>query len=374
MKVEEIWNFQYDEPILGLKLGDINNDGKIEIVAHTKAGEVLILNLNGKLLYQEMISKDSPIWHLEIFDIDQDGKNELILGGMDGYLRTYKVNQTNDMKSYWTHKLGASISGIILADLINENYSVIIVFSLDKTVRILNPMSGNLIWGQIFEDGMGDLIVYSDFDKSVNKEIIACGNDGTVRAFEGIKGKLLWFKRFSNKMRCLTSLNSIKGPIILCGGDDRNLHCLEKKTQDEISTIEFDDIVWKCLSYPNPILNKAIISSYSFNYFNNPIPIEKINFSSKIICLNESLEVSWEIVGTNLESLKVVEKSNEFFVLVGSTKGEILIIEENTGNILYEKNHKSCTNMIQFLKEKGFLFSCHDNGKIYAHKMKGFLD
>ncbi len=107
MKVEEIWNFQYDEPILGLKLGDINNDGKIEIVAHTKAGEVLILNLNGKLLYQELISKDSPIWHLEIFDIDQDGKNELILGGMDGYLRTYKVNQTNDMKSDWTHKLGS---------------------------------------------------------------------------------------------------------------------------------------------------------------------------------------------------------------------------------------------------------------------------
>ncbi|NVM35143.1 MAG: WD40 repeat domain-containing protein [Candidatus Lokiarchaeota archaeon] len=370
MKVKELWKFKYNAPILGIEVADINGNGQIEIIAYTKSGILLFISLDGELLCKEIISKDSPLWHLKIYDIDDDGRNELILGGMDGIVRIFKCNLTYNLELLWTHKCNSSISGILIEDINNDNLNELIIFSLDKTLRVLNPSNRQLVWGQVFEDGVGDANVFLKDKNSDKKEILACGNDGTIRIFDGTDGKLLWFKRFPNKLRCLTLLNSINSPLILCGGDDRNLHCLEKKTQNEINTIEFDDIVWKCLSYPYPILNKAIISSYSFNYFNNPIATEKINFSSKIICLNELLEVSWEIVGINLESLKVVENSNEFFVIVGFTKGEILIIEEHTGNILYEKNHESCTNMIQILKKKGFLFSCHDNGKIYAHKMK----
>lgn len=373
LKIKELWNFKYNEPILGIELGDINNNGQIEIVAYTKAGMVLIISLKGELLHKELISKDSPVWHSRIYDIDKDGENELILGGMDGILRVFKPNLTYDLNPFWNHKFGASISGILIDDINNDNLDELIVFSLDKTMRTLNPLDGNLVWGQIFEDGIGDATIFID-DKNLNKkEILACGNDGTIRNFDGTNGELLWFKNFSNEMRCISYINSIEGLVVLCGGDDKKLHFINKKTQKEFKTKEFKNYVWKCISYPFPIFNKAIVSSYSFDYFDNSIPIENIEFTSKMTCLNEFLDDKWEIKQKNIEFLRIIEISNMILILAGTTKGEFIIIEEQTGKILFNKNNNSCINMIQFLMEEGLLFSCHDDGTICAYKLENIL-
>ena len=372
MKVKELWSFKFNEPILGIELGDINNNGQIEIIAYTKAGMVLIISLKGELLHKELISKDSPIWHSRIYDIDKDGENELILGGMDGILRVCKSNVTYGLNFFWNHKFGASISGIFIDDINNDNLDELIVFSLDKTMRILNPLDGNLVWGQIFEDGIGDATVFID-DKNLNKkEILACGNDGTIRNFDGTNGKLLLFKRFSNKMRCISYINSIEGLVILCGGDDKKLHFINKKTQKELKTKEFNDYVWKCTSYPFQIFNNAIVSSYSFAYFDASIPIENIKYTSKLICINEYLDVKWELKGYNIEFLNFIEIHDRVLILAGTTKGELIIIEEQIGKILFNKNNYSCVNKIQFLIEKRLLFSCHDDGRIFAYKLDEF--
>ncbi len=370
MKVKELWSFKHYEPILGIKLGDINDDGQVEVVAYTETGTLLILSLKGELLNQEIISKNSPIWHLEIYDIDKDGTNELILGGMDGYLRTFRCNKTYFLNSLWNHKLGSSISGILIDDLNLDNKNEVIVFSLDKTIRVLKNLEGNLVWGQIFEDGIGDAIVYTDHRNPGKKEIIACGNDGSFRVFDATTGKLLWFEKYSDKIRCITYLNSINGPVIICGGDDKKLHIVDKEAQEEIKTIEFDDYIWKCISYPFLKHNKVIINSYSFAHFNSSIPLENIKFTSRLICLNETFEVIWELKGFNIEFLDVIEIYEKVFLLAGTTRGEVLVIEERTGKILNKINNDSCTNMIQFFIEKGLIFSCHENGRIFAYKVE----
>ncbi len=119
MKVEKLWNLECNDSILGIRLGDINNNGQIEVVAHTKSGKLLIITLSGTIIRQVVITQNSPIWHLEIHDINNDKKNELILGGLDGVLRTYKVSSTYNLSAYWNHKLGASISGILIYDINN---------------------------------------------------------------------------------------------------------------------------------------------------------------------------------------------------------------------------------------------------------------
>ncbi|MFX0106114.1 MAG: hypothetical protein ACFE75_11570 [Candidatus Hodarchaeota archaeon] len=369
MKIKELWSFKFNEPILGIELGDINNNGQIEIFAYTKAGMVFILSLKGELLHKELISKDTPIWHSRIYDIDKDSENELILGGMDGILRVFKPNITYDLNPFWNHKFGASISGILIDDINNDNLDELIVFSLDKTIRTLNPLDGNLVWGQIFEDGIGDATIFID-DKNSKKEILASGNDGTIRSFDGTNGKMLWFKRFSNKMRCISYISSIEGIVVLCGGDDKKLHFVSKKTQKEFKTKEFNDYVWKCISYPYPIFNKAIVSSYSYAYFYNSLPIEKIRFTSNLIYINEVLDVEWEIEGYNIEFLKVIEIFNRVLILAGTTKGELIFVDENTGIILSKINDNFCVNMIKFLKEKKVFFSCHDDGTISGFKLE----
>ncbi|MFX0004885.1 MAG: PQQ-binding-like beta-propeller repeat protein [Candidatus Hodarchaeota archaeon] len=367
MRVIEFWNVKLNEAILGIEIGDINNNGNKEIVGFTRTGALLILSQNGEIIQKKVILKEIPIWHLKIYDLDNDGKNEIILGGMDGVLRTYKCNNSYELTSFWNHKFSSSISGILINDINKNNTSELIVYSLDKTIRILNALDGTLIWGQIFEDGVGTAIVFVD----KRKMIIAGGNDGTIRVFNAFDGELLWFKRFSNKVRCVSFMKTSKGSVVLCGGDDKELHFIDIRTQKEFKTIKFKDYVWKCKSYSIPSLNKSLVSSYSFDYFNNSLQLENVNFTSKLICLNESLELNWELKGYNIECLKVIEIFSKIFIIAGTTKGELLIIEEETGSIIYNNTNNESLNKIQFFEEKKILFCCYDNGMIFAYQ---FID
>jgi len=373
LKIKELWNFKYNAPILGIELADINANGQIEIIAYTKNGILLFISLNGKLLHKEIISKDSSLWNLKIYDIDDDGRYELILGGMDGILRIFKCNLTYNLELLWTRKFNSSISGILIEDINEDNINELIIFSLDKTLRVLNPFDGKLVWGQVFENGIGDAIIFLSDKNSAKKEILACGNDGTIRIFDGKDGKLLWFKKYFEKIRTITYMNTPKGPVVICGGDDKKLHIINKITQNEIKTKKFNDYVWKCISYPFPILNKVLVSSYSFAYFDESIPIANIEFTSKLVCLNEYFNTLWELKGYNIEYLKAIKIYSRVLILVGTTKGDLIIINEQTGTMLSKINNNSCVNMIQLLIETGLLFSCYDDGTIAAHNLEGVL-
>ncbi|MFW9989317.1 MAG: PQQ-binding-like beta-propeller repeat protein [Candidatus Odinarchaeota archaeon] len=370
MKANKLWNFHYKASILGIELVDINNNGELEIIAFTKTGMLLFISLEGKLLHQEVISKNSPLWHMRIYDIDNDGKNEIILGGIDGILRIFKCTFAYNVEPLWNHKFNSSISGILIEDINNDNVNELIVFSLDKTLRVLNPSDGKLIWAQIFEDGIGDAIVFKNNKINTNKEVLACGNDGTIRCYDGNNGNLLWFKKYSEKLRVITYMNKIKEQLVLSGGDDKKLHILNKLTQNEIKTLQFNNYVWKCITYPFPALNNVLVSSYSFAFFNESTPIQNIDFNSKLICLNEFFDTQWELNGYNIEYLKITKIDNTLLIIVGTTKGELMIIEEQTGNVKFYRNFNSCINMAQLCVEKHLLFSCHDDGTIIAHKFQ----
>ena len=142
--------------------------------------------------------------------------------------------------------------------------------------------------------------------------------------------------------------------------------------QIEMKSIEFDDYVWKILSYPSENPNKALISSYSFTYLEEDKPIEEIEFTSKLICVDENSEIVWELPGKNIEHIKLMEKQESLLIFAGTTVGEILIIDPKTGEITFEINQKSCTNMVNFLTTTNIVFSCHDDGTLYAYFFEDF--
>ena len=362
MQVKKLWTYNYNEPILGFQLADINNNGQVEIITYNKTGNIFFISLDGHLIHKESISKDVPIWHLKIFDIDNNGEKALILGGLDGILRTFKCDLTYNLQNLWTHKFSSSLSGILIEDINGDEINEIVTFSLDKTIRILKPLNGDLIWGQIFQDGIGDATVL----KNNKNLIIGAGNDGTIRIFNGIDGELLWFKKFSDKMRCVSYLNSTNGLVVLCGGDDKKLHFIDEKTQNELKTVEFENYIWKCKSYPSQKCSNAIISTYSFDYFFDSIPIRDIKFSSKIVCINEDLEYNWGLIGFNTECLYIIDCFDRIIICIGTTKGELIIIEGKNGRILFKTNYAACLNSIQFNMEKKVLYCSYDDGTMCA--------
>jgi hypothetical protein len=161
--------------------------------------------------------------------------------------------------------------------------------------------------------------------------------------------------------------------VLLCGGDDKELHFIKQQTQNEFKTEVFENYVWKCKSYPPQKWNNAIICTYSFDYFDNSKSINKIIFSSKIICINEFLESKWVLEGFNTECINFIENLEDILICVGTTKGELIIIEEKTGKILFKTEYSSCLNYIQFNREKKVLFCSHDDGTLKAFDITEIL-
>jgi len=367
VSIKEKWDFHSSEPILGIEIGDINNNGQDEIITFSKSGKLLIISLSGKKITELEISEFSSIWQVKICDIDCDNKNEVILGCLDGLLRVFKCSPSYELEPFWAHQFGASISGFLFEDINNDNIDEIIAYSIDKSLRVLNPIDGSLIWGQIFEDGIGDAIAYRDSTDFRIKEVIACGNDGSIRVFKGKDGDLVWFKRFKDKIRCVSIFKSKNRELVVCGGDDKKLHLIDKLTQEEIKSIQFDDFVWKCFSFLHNDKSYLLVSTYSFEYFDESINIEDLEFSSKLMCLNQKLEKKWDIAHINTECLIQTKIGSNSYIVLGTTKGKLLIIDEVSGKIITKIQKKSCLNDLKYDLNSNTLIACHDNGSIFAY-------
>ena len=367
VNIKERWDFQATESILGIEIGDVNNNNQKEIIGFSKSGKLLIISLSGKKINELEISENSPIWQAKICDIDRDNKNEVVLGGLDGLLRTFKCNASYELHPFWAHQFGASVSGFLYADVNADSIEEIIAYSIDKSLRCLNSVDGSLIWGQLFEDGIGDAIVWQDTLNPLTLEIIACGNDGTLRSFKGINGELIWFKRYHDKIRCVSGLKQDDKDLIVCGGDDKTFHVIDKNTLEELKSFQFSDFVWKCASFTFEEKPNLFVSTYSFSFFDDSIKVQDIEFSSKILCLNSELEKKWEIKNLNLECFLQAEIFSNRYFIIGTTKGNILILEAGSGKVVAEINKDSCVNDIKYDSELNILITCHDNGSIFAY-------
>jgi WD40 repeat protein len=367
VNIEERWSFHSSESILGIEIGDVNTNDQKEIIGFTNSGKLVIISLNGKKINELEISENSSIWLAKVCDIDNDNKNEVVVGGLDGLLRTFKCKSSYELEPFWAHQFGASISGFLYEDVNFNDNKEIVAYSIDKSVRCLNSFDGTLIWGQLFEEGIGDAILWQNSENPMALEIIACGNDGTIRSFKGDNGELLWFKRYTDKIRCVSILKSNNKNLIVCGGDDKRLHIFEKNTLRELKTLQFNDFVWKCASFTIKEKSHLLVSTYSFSFFNESIKVNKIDFSSKILCMDSELEKKWEVESINLECFLQVELFSEKYLIIGDTKGKILILKAGSGIVVAELNKDSCVNDMKYDSEQSLLFSCHDNGSIFAY-------
>ena len=366
MKLLRDMNFQWDDAILSVDVGNIMNKGRTEILGSSKSGKLLLLSLDAELFLEKEISKDSTIWNCRAYDLDKDGENEIISGGMDGRLVVSKYTSNNDLREVWSHRFDSSISGFIIEDINIDGIEEVIAYSLDNTLRVLNSKDGSMIWGQVFENGIGEALVWGNPKNPAKRFIIACGNDGTLRCFDGLSGELSWFKRFTNKVRCVSHIESVHGSIIACGGDDKMLHFIETAKNEEIEYLSFDTYLWKCVNHNN----KLYTSSYSFDFLNDKVPIDEIKFNSELVCLDENLEINWELQEKNVECISFFSFKNKDFISVGTTIGEIIVMDANKGTIEGFLNTNYCINDLKFESNGHRLISCNDHGEINAYLLE----
>jgi hypothetical protein len=147
----------------GMVVGDLDGDGKNEVIAVDEKGVVYVWHANGT----ELIDGDNNPSTQGVFyrmtgctlnystpcvaDIDEDGKNDLIVGSQGSQLFVFKYNGTS--VTGFPYALTSSISGSpVVADVDNDGHLDIVVFEFNGNFRVLNK-SGVQQMFQFFANG-----------------------------------------------------------------------------------------------------------------------------------------------------------------------------------------------------------------------------
>ena len=139
----ELANFPYNagSPIVGsIAMGNINGDGLWEFAASTQAGNVIVINQSGELLWSKngggtmrsgpVIAKLSPALGTKVISVAQNST-----------LNVFNADGTNAPHFPITIG-GAVLAPVAVADLNNDGVMEIIVVTLTGALHAINPVTG----------------------------------------------------------------------------------------------------------------------------------------------------------------------------------------------------------------------------------------
>jgi outer membrane protein assembly factor BamB len=198
---EARWMYDSTASYVGSPIaGDINNDGKIEIVFGTNEGNISALDENG-----------NEIWTTQVLgavyappamgDIDGDGIMEIVVGGYylkKGDPNLYALNG-EDGSFLWTFSTmdkGAPFekgfeSAPTIKDINNDGIQDVLIGSKNYYFYALNGPDASIIWESKFEHFIRSTSPLGDIDQDGKDEILVVDNHALARLFE-MDGSLDW--------------------------------------------------------------------------------------------------------------------------------------------------------------------------------------
>jgi hypothetical protein len=156
---------------------DVDGDGKVEVLAGTKLNLSLI-NPDGSVRWRFSGGRDhySPfgkgrVLDVYVGDIDEDGEVEILCACSDGYL--YALNAMERLK--WKYNVGEEAIRVSAADINGDGKMEVIVGSTNFNIYSLRS-DGEKIWRKNLKDVIRDINL-NDVDGDGKVEVISgCGN------------------------------------------------------------------------------------------------------------------------------------------------------------------------------------------------------
>ena len=199
-------------------LGDLNNDGKDEVVI---SGRDFLYVLNGETGAVKW-KADLPGGTLStpsIGDIDGDGRNEVVLehrwnldgvGGFDNAIKAWDSNGIELWsRSLFPDKCGTYFGYTVLADVVPANPGLEVIVEVVGTLYVLNGFNGNILWQVTVEDDIGFPYptfsaspAVADIDNDGKLEIVVPSelNGGEdIMVLNGEDGSLVWKRNLSGE-------------------------------------------------------------------------------------------------------------------------------------------------------------------------------
>jgi hypothetical protein len=308
-----LWNFSdIEETVVTLDVNDIDGDGLDDIVIYASGGwsrgpggwgsedtYLYVVDNGGMLIWKRFLSHFSSGSGQRIFsigDINGDGKNEIIV---DTFMKITAFNCLGD--EIWSYYMDSTIGNIKVDDVDNDGIKDVVATYWAGTnggIIALNG-TGEIIWQYPTKAGMKALAI-GDVNADGRKEVVASNYDSPEDAENGIYlldglGSLIWYSRagsYANSIKIWDVNNDGINEII--AGTDRG----------EIYVINaYGDVLWSYSIKATPIsditigdfdadktVDIAICGAY---YSHNP------ERSDGVWIFNGSGSIKWEFRGKN---------------------------------------------------------------------------
>jgi len=324
-----LWSFETGGAVHSSpSLGDIDNDGKLEVVVGSWDNKIYALNgENGSLLWSYTTGRwvySSP----SLGDIDNDGKLEVVVGSWDG--KIYALNG-EDGSLLWSYTTGSYVSSSpSLGDIDNDGKLEVVVGSGDKKIYALNGENGSLLWSYTTGNAVRSSPSLADIDNDGKLEVVVGSDDKKIYALNGEDGSLLWSYPTRGRVYSSPSLGDID--------NDGKLEVVVGSWDGKIYALNGEDgsLLW---SYTT---GDYVVSSPALGDIDNDGKLEVVVGSddNKIYALNgENGSLLWSYTTgdyvSSSPSLGDIDNDGKLEVVVGSNDGKIYALNGEDGSLLW---------------------------------------
>nr|MDO8087562.1 hypothetical protein [Candidatus Sigynarchaeum springense] len=316
--------------------GDKPGEFHVACTTSTMALASIIMRVDGATLTANeewRREAKSRSWHVVADVPDAASRPAFFTAREDGHFHAYTVVGG----PCWSHDFSATVSEFKLYKDPFTGERVLIVPSIDKTLRLLTASDGRLTWGDTFQSGV-NVVDQCLLDDEETHVIIAGGNDYTLRCYKRKKGekrgayKMAWFHKFESYVR---DVSASPAGLVAAVADDGFLKLLAMKDGSVLWRYEHDSFAWKCRLLPGA--NKVFSTSYQL-----PLAIDetgqKMGNPGVVACHElSSGKLLWSTRpedGVNVNAWSMIEIGEDRHLLLGTTGGDVIVMDVASGSIM----------------------------------------
>ncbi len=294
----------------------------------------------------------SRSWHL-VADVPEDASGPAIFTAReDGHFHAYQV----DGGPCWSHDFAATVSEFKLYKDPFSGERVLLVPSLDKTLRMLTASDGRLVWGDTFQSGV-NVVDQCLLDDGETHVIVAGGNDYTLRCYKRKRGdkpgayKMAWFHKFESYVR---DVSVTPAGQVAAVADDGFLKLLDARDGSMSWRYEHNSFAWKC----KPLPGAGIIVSTSYQL---PLAVDesgqKLGNPGVVACHQLSTgNLLWSTRpedGVNVNAWDFLHEGDSSFIFAGTTGGDVLAMDAGSGRVVQKHSMGPLINKLGVFRVPG---------------------
>jgi hypothetical protein len=229
-KFNRILDWELAQPIESSPaVGDINGDGRAEIVIGCKDGRVYAISSDGADVSGWPVSTGDAIQASPaIGDINGDGRSEVIIGSDDG--KIYAFGGNGRMVAGWPVVTGSMVrSTPAITDIDGDGTDDVVIGSDDGNVYALNGSGRNLFgWPVVLGGGVQSSPAVADVDNDDEPEVVVGADDGNVYLIDSngsiVPGWPVETRYFVRSSPAIGDIDNDGSLEIVVGSDDFNVY------------------------------------------------------------------------------------------------------------------------------------------------------